>query len=181
MNARLMRPIYPTVVGLFLGLVQSGLFFQLSLTLSSSFGTFLLVTLCWLAGSALGVIWLAKWQLPTELFISSVFAAYTTMILLLGTVPFETDFMPVYGGLVGVIGIYPGVFFARASAQYRASVLFFRENNGFILGLIFGTILFAGFGRPALWGFSAMVGGVLLFYGCSLHTGENQIPDNKMN
>ena len=47
--------IYPSIVGLMLGLFQTGLFFQLAFTLSSSFRTYLMVTVCWLIGSAIGV------------------------------------------------------------------------------------------------------------------------------
>ena len=52
--------LYPVGVGLLLGLLQTGLLLQLSFTLSSGFGTYLLLTVCWLTGGALGVLGLAR-------------------------------------------------------------------------------------------------------------------------
>jgi hypothetical protein len=146
------RRFYPSLVGLLLGLLQTGLFFQLSFTLSSSFGTFLMVTFCWLAGSAVGVFWLARhlrWD--TRLFLALALLAYGCCALLLNLAPFDTRLWPVYAALVVVTGIYPGVFFARFSAVHRARTLFLWENNGFIAGLVLGTLLFMVTGRIALW------------------------------
>jgi hypothetical protein len=139
------------MVGLLLGLLQTGLFFQLSFTLSSSFGTFLMVTFCWLAGSAVGVFWLARLRWNTRLFLGLALLAYGCCALLLNLAPFDTRLWPVYAALVVITGIYPGVFFARFSAVYRARMLFLWENNGFIAGLVLGTLLFLMIGRIALW------------------------------
>jgi hypothetical protein len=144
------KAIYPCLVGLLLGLLQTGLFFQLSFTLSSSFGTFLLVTLCWLVGSAIGVFYLAHLPLPTVLFLALAFLAYSLVALLLAA-PFVTTLWPVYGVLVLLTGFYPGVFFARYAPLYRAQTLFARENNGFIMGMVLGTVLFMLVGRIVLY------------------------------
>src|SRR6185436_6702564 len=52
---KILRWVYPSLVGILLGLLQTGLFFQLTFTLSSSFRTFLMITVCWLLGSAVGI------------------------------------------------------------------------------------------------------------------------------
>ena len=146
-----LRSIYPALVGLLLGTLQTGLYFQLSFTLSSGFGTYLMVTLCWLLGSMIGVLWLARQRISTLAVLLLAASAYILCCLLLLIMPFNTAFVPVYAVLIVLVGIYPGVFFARMSALYRVGVLFFRENNGFIVGLALGTLLFMLLGRPALW------------------------------
>jgi hypothetical protein len=146
-----MRRIYPALVGLLLGLLQTGLYFQLSFALSSSIRTFLLVTVCWLVGSVIG-IGLAK-RVPMGLsgFILLALAGYFACVGLLAAAPFQTQLWPVYAALIVLTGLYPGVFFARMGTFYKARDLFFRENNGFIVGLVAGTLLYLLIGRAALW------------------------------
>jgi hypothetical protein len=148
---RLPRLIYPLLVGLLLGLLQTGLFFQLTFTLSSGFGTYLLVTLCWLIGGALGVYSMARLKIATGVFLLLALVAFGVCGALLELMPFNTTIWPVYGLLVGLAGLYPGVFFARMAPLYLARTLFLWENNGFILGLVIGTLLFMVAGRLALW------------------------------
>jgi len=145
------RAIYPIVVGLLLGTLQTGLYFQLTFTLSSGFGTYLMVTLCWLLGSMIGVLWLARQRISTLAVLLLAACAYVFCSLLLLFMPFNTTLVPLYAGLIALVGLYPGVFFARTSPRYPVSVLFFRENNGFIVGLALGTLLFMILGRPVLW------------------------------
>jgi hypothetical protein len=143
------RLFYPLLVGLLLGLLQTGLFFQLTFTLSSSFQTFLMVTICWLLGSAIGLR--AGGRLPLNVLLLLALVSYFACTALLGAAPFNTGLWPVYAILIIVTGLYAGQFFAQAGKHYTAQQLFFRENNGFILGLVSGTILFLLFGRLVLW------------------------------
>lgn len=143
--------VYPALVGLLLGVVQTALFLQLSFALSSTFGTFLLVTLSWLLGSALGAGLLAALPLRLRAFLALLLAAYAGVVALLTLAPFNTALWPLYGALIAAAGVYPGVFFARQAQHYRTSDLFFGENNGFILGMVTATLLFLLLGRPALW------------------------------
>ena len=64
-----MRRMYPALVGLLLGLLQTGLYFQLSFALSSSIRTFLLVTVCWLVGSVIGIGLAKRVQVGLSAFI----------------------------------------------------------------------------------------------------------------
>jgi hypothetical protein len=146
-----LRGIYPALVGLLLGTLQTGLYFQLTFTLSSGFGTYLMVTLCWLTGSMIGILWVARQRISTQAVLMLAGGAYGLCSLLLLIMPFNTALVPVYAVLIVLIGLYPGVFFARTSSLYRVGILFFRENNGFIVGLAVGTLLFMILGRPALW------------------------------
>jgi len=145
------KAIYPVLVGVLLGLLQTGLFFQLSFTLSSSFSTYLLVVICWLIGSMVGVAYLAKFSIKLVFFLLVSLAAYGVCGWLLDTAPFNSSLRPFYALLVVISGVYPGVFFARMKTRYTASTLFFRENNGFILGLMVGTFGFMLAGRLFLW------------------------------
>lgn len=145
------QALYPVFVGLLLGWLQTGLFFQFSFTLSSGFGTYLLITLSWLIGSAVGSTIASRWSVPLFGFLLVMVAAYAMCSLLVALLPFQTDLWPLYAGIITLIGLYPGVFFARMSAYYPARVLFFRENNGFIFGLITCTLLFLVLGRSVLW------------------------------
>jgi hypothetical protein len=143
--------LYPLLVGLLLGAMQTALYFQLTFTLSSSFGTYLLVTLCWLLGSAFGVLAAAKTAVPTHLYLLAALLAYGAVCLLLSAAPFRTEWWPLYGALVAVNGGYAGVFFGRMSSAYTARALLLTENNGFIVGLALTTLLFLTLGRVVLW------------------------------
>lgn len=156
---------YPLLVGVLLGLLQTGLFFQMTFTLSSSFGTFLLVTLCWLLGSALGVTQHARLNYTTSVYLILALLAYSLCGVLLLILPFDTALWPLYGGLVLLMGLYPGVFFARMSAFFPARALLTRENNGFIIGLVMGTLLFMLVGRAVLWIAPFALAAVVLWLG----------------
>ncbi len=169
-----MKRIFPSLVGLLLGLLQTGLFFQLTFTLSSTFGTFLLVTLCWLVGSAIGVYFLARFSLPTWAFLVLALLAYGACALLLNAAPFNTVIWPLYAVLIILSGFYPGVFFARMSAFYPARTLFLWENNGFIAGLVLGTLAFLVAGRIALWILPLITAIVVIVVGAGLRPAQTQ-------
>ncbi|MBI1259510.1 MAG: hypothetical protein GC204_18740 [Chloroflexi bacterium] len=160
---RILHWVYPALVGLLLGALQTGLYFQLSFTLSSSFTTFLMVTLCWLIGSAIGVRLLQRMRFPLNGFLLLALLAYFACVIMLNAAPFNTQLWPLYALLIIITGLYPGIFFARFGSVYRARELFFRENNGFILGLISSTFLFLLFGRAALWVTPILMSGIVFF------------------
>jgi hypothetical protein len=145
------RWLYPSLVGLLLGLLQTGLFFQLSFMLSSGIRTFLMITVCWLLGSLIGIRIAKLTTFHLNGFVLLAVIAYFGCVLLLGIAPFNTQLWILYAVLIALSGLYPGVFFARFAEYYRARELFFRENNGFILGLVVGTLAFLLVGRAALW------------------------------
>jgi CDP-diglyceride synthetase len=157
--------LYPALVGLLLGLLQTGLFFQLTFTLSSTIATFLLVTLCWLLGSAVGVSYLAKTRWPTSAFLALALLAYAVCVVMLHAAPFNTRWWVFYAALVAISGFYPGVFFGRMASVYTARTLFLRENNGFIAGLVLGSLLFMLVGRMALWVTPALVAALVYWMG----------------
>lgn len=178
---KIVPALYPSMVGLLLGLLQTGLFFQLSFTLSSSFRTFLMITVCWLLGSVIGlrlarqVTWSLNWVLVVAL------VAYFSCVILLAVVPFQTQIWPIYAGLIVVIGLYPGLFFVRLSRYYTAGTLFFRENNGFILGLISGTLLFLVLGRSALWTMPILASGIVILCTTAFFREAVELPQDNHN
>jgi hypothetical protein len=168
----LIRRWYPVLVGVYLGLLQTGYFFQLTLMLSSGFTTYLMVTLCWLAGSAAGAGFLYRRAVGLKILLVAGLVTYGICAALVMALPFNTSLWLIYAALVFVTGIFPGVFFARLSQVYEAGTLFFRENNGFLVGLVAGTLLFMLYGRATLW-VMPVLGGVLLMV---LPVPETQTP-----
>jgi hypothetical protein len=110
-----------------------------------------MVTVCWLLGSVVGIHLARQTRLSLNSLILVAIAAYFACVLLLAAAPFNTRLWPVYAFLVMLTGLYPGMFFARMSAAYPARALFFHENNGFIVGLVLGSLLFTLLGRSVLW------------------------------
>ncbi|MBZ0318104.1 MAG: hypothetical protein K8L91_16910 [Anaerolineae bacterium] len=164
-NSQLLHRVYPLLVGLFLGFIQTGLFFQLSFTFSSSFRTYVMMVICWLVGSVLGLRVATKWAVPTNGFLLIALLAYGISSVALHLRPFETTFGILYALLIILMGIYPGVFFARMSSIYQARRLFFQENNGFIIGLVGATLLFMLVGRLGIWVSPVLVAGLVTLSG----------------
>src|SRR4051812_49299251 len=108
---KLLLWLYPSLVGILLGLLQTGLFFQLTFTLSSSFRTFLMITICWLLGSAVGIRIAKQVRAHLNGFVLLGMSAYFICVALLGAAPFNTRLWPVYAFLIMLTGLYPGVFF----------------------------------------------------------------------
>jgi hypothetical protein len=143
--------VYPLLVGTLLGLLQSGLFFLLTFTMSSGFTTYLLITLCWLMGGVVGTLYVHRLTLSLHPLLLMMLLAYALCAWLVSDNPFNTQIWPIYGCLISLAGVYPGVFFARASKLYAVRSLFFWENNGFIIGTVISTLSFMLFGRSPLW------------------------------
>ena len=109
----------------------------------------------------------------TSAFLALTLVAYAGCGVMLMIAPFNARLWPIYAALILLSGVYPGVFFAQMSADYPARVLFFRENNGFITGLIAGTILFMLVGRVALW-VGPLIAASMVYYVDRLTVGPSQ-------
>ena len=143
--------LYLLIVGILLGWIQTGLFFTFTLNLSSGFTTYLLITLCWLAGSVPGIHYVSHRNFSLRLLVVFMLVVYVMGLWLINQFPHQSDWWWIYAVLTIFAGIYPGTFFARLSKTVTTRHLFLWENNGFILGLIFCTILFMLYGRIVLW------------------------------
>src|SRR5689334_22358290 len=137
----MMRWVYPFLVGLLFGVIQTGYFFQLSFALASTYGTFLLVTLAWLTGSIVGLRASRLSVLTLHKGPWICFVPYIATHLLLNAFPFQSNLWSVYAALVLISGTFSGLFFARLGEVIRpVRRLFFTENNGFLLGIVVCTI-----------------------------------------
>ncbi len=143
--------LVPFIVGALLGTLQTGLFFQLTFMLSSGFTTYLFITLCWLFGGGLGAAAVKHLPVSMRQLLIVMLAAYAICTVMVSLYPFDTHYVPIYCLLIGLAGVYPGVFFARSSGRVTAHRLFFWENNGFIAGLVVCTVAFMLAGRLVLW------------------------------
>lgn len=153
-----MRWLYPFIAGLLFGVVQTGYFFQLTFALSSTYGTFLLVTLAWLAGSLAGLRLNRVQVLSLRVGPWLCVLPYGATLLLLGALPFHSEVWPIYSLLIVISGIFSGLFFARMGTVIQpVRWLFFAENNGFILGIAGCTLAFLAWGRLTLWIIPAML------------------------
>lgn len=142
---------YPLLTGILLGVLQTGLFFQLSFTLSSGFGTYLLITLSWLLGSFIGVTVIVSTKVHLYVLLVISLISYGVCSAMPLIFPFNTSLWWIYGILIIGVGVFPGVFFARVASRYTAAQLFLWENNGFVVGMVIGTLLFLVLGRYVLW------------------------------
>jgi hypothetical protein len=159
-----MRWIYLLLVGIFFGALQTAYFFRLSFALASTYNTFLMVTLAWLAGSLIGL----RVRLPLRLGSWLCLMPYLLAQVLVNGLPYRADLWPIYAMLVLFSGIFSGLFFAQMGEVVRpVRRLFFIENNGFIIGLVGSTFLYLVGGRVLLW--IAPIGLAVL---CWLYTPE---------
>jgi hypothetical protein len=145
-----MRWVYPFLIGLLFGFIQTGYFIRLSFSLASTYGTFLMVTLAWLAGSIVGLRLHHQVSLFRSIWLSLI--PYLVALLLVDKFPFQSQWWPVYTGLILVSGSFSGLFFGQMGSAIRpVRHLFFAENNGFLLGLTILPVLYLLFGQLVLW------------------------------
>src|SRR5712691_7049297 len=112
-----MRWFYPLLVGMLFGTIQTGYFIRLSFGLASTYGTFLMITLSWLAGSGIGLrlerVRAVSLRVGPWLSLSPFLLAQALLILL----PFHADLWPLYAVLVMTSGVFSGLFFSRLGAE----------------------------------------------------------------
>ena len=136
--------------GVWLGLLQVGLFLSLELLLSSAFLTYVTVVLAWLVGAAAGV-WIPRGGWTLALLAASALAPMVSL-LLLQLAPYQTSFIWVHGMLVTATALYAGQLFQQERRSFaHVSMLLFWENNGFIVGLFAAVGGFVLFGRGMVY------------------------------
>lgn len=166
------RSTYLMLVGFLLGLLQTGYFFQLTFTFSSSFRTFLMITLAWLLGSALGVTWIAATRPSLHVFLAAAFGGYLACSFGVHRFAFATQLWPMYAVCIAAGGVYAGVFLARMKPHFAARRLFLWENNGYIGGVVFCTLGYLLFGRWMLYLLPALIVSMLWLMGHGEQTAQ---------
>ncbi len=143
--------LYFTFIGLYFSVVQLSYFLLLQLNVSSTYITYMVVVIAWMIGIIVG-LWWTKLSTLAASVLSGV--AYYLVFLLVSVSPLSmwTLFFASFGVLIS--GIWAGHFFvAYFSKMQQADILFFHENNGFLLGILFTIFGFSMHGNNfLLWG-----------------------------
>lgn len=145
MRAQALPALSALSAGLMLAVYQVGYFITLEFHLSSTYIAYFAVLGVWLLGSLIG-LWLprstGRWPL-----IGAGMAAYYANAVLFAVVSYNLLVLPLSLLCVLTTGLYGGYFFRQARRDFpSARVLFFHENNGFLVGyfVAFAQLLFHG-------------------------------------
>jgi len=143
-----MEKIFCFLTGVFFSFMQFGFLLSLQINVSSTYLTYALVTICWMAGILAG-LWTTKFR-PVHLMLFQPIA-YFFSYYLVTSAPFSSLTFPVAAIAITGSGLWAGRFFPEMfSSIQRADSLLFHENNGFILGAVAFFIGFTMLGRPFL-------------------------------
>lgn len=141
-----MKRVYPIVAGLnialtgaFFGVLQWGAFFLLQSYLASTAIIYLLATSVWLLGSLAGLA--LPGRRGEAAWLATATAAYYALQWVAKANPYDLRFLPLLLLFVAAMGAYAGRFFRfRRAALGTAKWLFFIENTGFVLGMVFTVV-----------------------------------------
>lgn len=160
MSARL--PIVRiATAGVWLGLLQTVLFFDLTFSCSSSFVAYAVLLVSWLGGSVVGV-WTRSARATRPLVVVAALAPYG-LHAALGAAPYSLALLPVGALFTGATGAFAGhLFQAERRTLGGLDRLFFVEGVGFLVGLVSAVLGALLLGRGALLATPA-VGGLVLF------------------
>lgn len=130
-----MTVVFSMACGLYFALLQFSYFFLMEAFLSSQYLSYFVTLLFWLTGFLLGLNFERKGWFSKFLFLG--LAAYYGAWLLTRWIPFHTALYPLAALCAVTSGLLPGYFFPTLSSQFTSvKLLFFHENNGFILGIL---------------------------------------------
>jgi len=138
--------LYAFGTGVFFAVLQMCYFFTLQAFLSSVYTIYFLLVLAWLGGSIVGLnIKNEKINfLLITLCLLNLYIVYGLVSIFL----FNDYLLPLYFLFIFLSGIYVGYFFNIQRKTFpRIKILFFWENMGFIIGLIFSLLMFIEFGN----------------------------------
>ncbi len=156
-------PLYCFLSGLHFALLQFGYIYLLQIHVTATWLTFALVTLTWMVG-ALSGLWLKKGDAHTGLGMGLL--GYLIVHLLTRLFPFSLAILPAAAVCILAGGFWAGRFFPFMTRRLpRTDLIFFHENNGFILGIL---LCFAGLtllGRVSLLWMPLLTGGGLALFG----------------
>ena len=135
--------------GLHFGIVQTALFFALLVFITASYMGYFVIVVAWMIGVILGL----RFELFKTLTAALVLGigAYFSLLLLGSITPPHGFCWPIYFLLAIASALPAGAFFRRYSSRVASCSLFFHENNGFVLGLLFCVLGFVKWGVPFLF------------------------------
>lgn len=149
------------LAGVWLGALQTALFFELTLLLSSSFVAYAVLLVSWLGGSIAGV-WVRARTATRWLVAGAAIAPYA-LHGALTLAPYSLGMLPVAAALTGACGAFAGhLFQAERRSLGGLDRLFFVEGLGFLAGLAGALLAALLVGRGVLWAAPGLGGLVLI-------------------
>lgn len=148
------------LTGLHLALLQFNYLFILQINISSTYLTYILIVISWMAGTIGGLWW--KHLRPGFCLLSGVGGYYMVYAMTAINPLSRWTFVISVAGVM-LSGLWAGRFFTAMAPLFGgADKLFFHENNGFLAGII---LVFTGFtllGQPFLLYLPALSASLLL-------------------
>lgn len=141
---------YALISGLHFALLQFGYVLLLQMNLSSTYLTYMIISLSWITGSLLGLWWKTLNPLPA---LATGIASYYLIYTVIALHPFEAFILPLSAMGIMLTGLWAGRFFVILIPLFeKTDQLFLMENNGFILGIMAIFLGFSLFGTHfMLW------------------------------
>ena len=144
-------PLFGFITGLHLALLQFGYLFLLVIHVTSTYVTYAMIVLSWMAGTLVGLMWR---RLDARAALGIGLLAYYAIYGLVVRDPLSFSVLPLAALGVACSGLWAGRFFVVMLPHFgRVDRLFFHENNGFLVGVIAVFVGFTMLGRAfLLWG-----------------------------
>ncbi len=130
--------------GLYFGVTQVALFFEVQVRLSATSDKYFLLVLLWMFGAAIGLR--SRFAPSLSRSMLGSLACYSVLLVLLRVMPPSIGAWVTLGLLVPILALPAGTLFRDLGPRLSASSLFLHENNGFVLGTAIGMLLFVAIG-----------------------------------
>lgn len=154
--------LFGFLTGLHLALLQFGYLFLLVINITSTYVTYMMIVLAWMAGTLVGLLWR---RLDGRAALGLGVIGYYAIYFLVVSDPLSPHTLPFAALGVAISGLWAGRFFVVMLPHYeRADRLFFHENNGFLVGVIAVFVGFTMLGRPFLLWTPLLMGTGLLVH-----------------
>lgn len=152
------------MTGLHFALLQLCYLLLLMFNISSTYLTYALITIAWMAGAIAG---LALRKLDFRLALLVGVLAYYGALAVVHYDPLAYTTLAAAAACVFLSGLWAGRFFVVMLPHLkRVDSLFFHENNGFVVGIVAAFVAFTLIGRPfLLWAPLVSGAGLLVHLG----------------
>ena len=136
------------LTGLYFALLQLCYLLLLMFNISSTYLTYALITIAWMAGAIAG---LALRKLDFRVALPAGVLAYYGALAAVHYDPLAYATLAAAVACVLLSGLWAGRFFVVMLPHLkRVDSLFFHENNGFVVGIVAAFVAFTLIGRPFL-------------------------------
>jgi len=139
---------YAFITGLHLALLQFSYLLLLEINISSTYVTYMIIVISWMAGAIIG-LWWKRLNADTGLLLG--LTSYYGLYALVSYDPLSRSTLVLAAMGVILTGLWAGRFFVvMLPLMKRIDSLFLHENNGFLTGVIAVFIGFTLLGRKFL-------------------------------